>query len=695
MRSADNQRLDSQVQFVKGVGPRYAKLLAKLNIYTIRDLLFHFPRRYEDRRSFASVGQLRGGERVTVKGRVADVELVPTRSRMTILKVYIDDGTGSLSLTFFNQPWNKEKFVKLRGKEIIAYGEVKLGRFCPEMLSPEWELCGSGEDSFAAIVPIYPATEGLMETRLRKLIRDAVESCSGMIEEYLPDSVRKHRKLMGLREAVIEMHIPTSQKKLKEARTRLAFDELFVLQTALVRRKMENASPGKGRAFKVPEDFDKDLKELFPFEPTNAQKRVIGEIVGDMTRPECMNRLIQGDVGSGKTAVAAAAMLLAVRNGAQAVLMAPTEILAEQHYLGLTAMFERVDFMNIRTELLIGSLTEKRKREAYERIASGEADIIIGTHAVIQKNVNFKDPGLVIVDEQHRFGVAQRGELTRKGAAPDVIVMTATPIPRTLVLAVYGDLDISVIDELPPGRKPIRTHRKSKREAPKVYDIIRGFLEKGLQAYVVCPLIEESEKTDVRAAVELYEYLSDIVFSDYRVALLHGRMKTDEKDAVMKDFRDGKISVLVSTTVIEVGVDVPNANIMVIEDADRFGLAQLHQLRGRVGRGAEQSYCILITDAETEDAQKRADVMCATCDGFLIAEEDLKLRGPGEVLGMRQSGLTDFKVADIFTDTDILSAAKEEASRLLREDPKLIKKEHAGLKAAVAAMYNPDEAVGN
>ncbi len=492
---------------------------------------------------------------------------------------------------------------------------------------------------------------------------------------------------MDIADALRNIHFPESQAALDAARNRLVFEELFLLQLALAMRKREMEAPGAGIQFTIPDNFDEELRQVLPFELTGAQKRVVREIAADMARPVCMNRLLQGDVGSGKTAVAVAAMLIAVRNGYQAALMAPTEILAEQHYLGITKYLANLGILGISVDLLTGSLRSKHRREVTERIASGEAQIVIGTHALIQEGVEFRRLGLVIVDEQHRFGVLQRAKLMEKGLNPDILVMTATPIPRTLTLTVYGDLDVSIIDELPPGRKPVRTHWKQHVERRKVYNALRALIDQGRQAYVVCPLIEESEKLQARAATELADFLAGEMFPERRVGLLHGQMKTDEKDQVMSAFRAGEIDILVSTTVIEVGVDVANATTMVIEDADRFGLAQLHQLRGRVGRGQEQSYCVLICEGSSEDSIKRMQVMSSTNDGFVIAEEDLRIRGPGEFYGTRQSGLAGLKIADIFRDIPILEAARKEAFDVVQKDPNLAGESLANLRRDLKKKY--------
>lgn len=681
--------LESQVQYVKGVGPRLAGTLGKLGIFTVRDLLYHFPRRHEDRTRFARVSQLEHGQTATVLGTVITADNIQTRNNLVLTKVLLDDGSGTVVLTWFNQRFRRDQFLKLKGRKIIAYGTVQAGRWGVEITQPEWELYTEGSDPLSSgrVVPVYPLTEGLFQNQIRRAIRNALDSYVQLVEEVLPEEIRNRLDLMDIAEALRNIHFPESTEALDAARRRLVFDELFLLQLALAMRKRSMESPGGGIAFEIPKDFEAELREIVPFELTNAQKRVIREIAADMARPICMNRLLQGDVGSGKTVVALAAMLIAVKNGYQAALMAPTEILAEQHYLGISEYVGRLGALGIQVDLLTGSLKSSRRQKVLRDIASGETNIVIGTHALIQEGVEFKRLGLVIVDEQHRFGVMQRAALIEKGLNPDMLVMTATPIPRTLTLTVYGDLDVSIIDELPPGRKPVKTHWKQIGERKKVYKAMRSLIDQGRQAYVVCPLIEESEKLQVRAATELAEFLAREMFPDLKIGLLHGQMKPEEKDAVMKAFRAGEIHILVSTTVIEVGVDVPNATVMVIEDADRFGLAQLHQLRGRVGRGKEQSYCVLICEGTSEDSIRRMQIMSSTNDGFVIAEEDLKLRGPGEFYGTRQSGMAGLKIADIFKDIPILEMARKEAFETVAKDPNLSEARFQALKRNLIKQY--------
>jgi ATP-dependent DNA helicase RecG len=675
--------LETEVQYVKGVGEKLAQVLSKLNIYTLGDLLFHLPRRYEDRRHFRKIAHARVGEAVTVSGKLVTVDNVKVRN-LTLTKAYLDDGSGVLELVWYNQPYMKENLNKLRNSQIVAYGVIKESPYGLQMETPEWEDLPDGADpdsllSVNRIVPIYPLTEGIRQKRMRQIIWNAVQHAH-LAPEILPRSVRERVGLMPLPQALQQIHFPDSEQVIEPARQRLVFEEFFLLQLG-VGLQRQRTRQERGIAMRIDADrLNEMLHRIVPFELTNAQKRVIGEIWSDMAQPHPMNRLLQGDVGSGKTIVAAAAILAAVDNQYQAAIMAPTEILAEQHYINLHRLFQP---LGISVELLVGRLSNKQRQQARERIATGRGMVAVGTHALIQEGVSFARLGLAIVDEQHRFGVLQRAALRDKGIMPHVLVMTATPIPRTLTLTLYGELDVSVIDELPPGRKPVRTYWKTPEERLKVYAGVRKLVEEGRQAYVICPLIDESDKLQVRAAEEMAEHLQKDVFPDLRVGLLHGRMKPAEKEAVMEAFRAGELDILVSTTVIEVGVDVPNAAAIVIEDADRFGLAQLHQLRGRVGRSEHQSYCVLIANPKSEEGQRRMDIMTRTNNGFLIAEEDLRIRGPGEIYGTRQSGMPSFRVADLVKDMRLLEVARREAFHLLEQDPDLSRPEHAALQEAV------------
>jgi ATP-dependent DNA helicase RecG len=680
---AGRYTLETEVKYVKGVGDKLAQVLSKLNLYTLGDLLFHLPRRYEDRRQFRKIAHARPGDAVTVSGKLVTVDNVKVRN-LTLTKAYLDDGSGVLELVWYNQPYMKDTLNKLRNSQIVAYGVVKESPYGLQMETPEWEDLPDGADpdsllSVNRIVPIYPLTEGIRQKRMRQIIWNAVQYAH-LAPEILPRSVRERLGLMPIQQAIAQIHFPDSEQAIDPARQRLVFEEFFLMQLG-VGMQRQRTRQERGIAMRIDANrLNEMLHRLVPFDLTNAQKRVIREIWSDMAQPHPMNRLLQGDVGSGKTIVAAAAILAAVDNQYQAAMMAPTEILAEQHYINLHRLFQP---LGISVELLVGRLSNKQRQQARERIATGRGMVAVGTHALIQEGVEFARLGLAIIDEQHRFGVLQRAALRDKGVMPHVLVMTATPIPRTLTLTLYGELDVSIIDELPPGRKPVRTHWKTPEERLKVYEGVRKLIQEGRQAYVICPLIDESDKLQVRAAEQMAEHLQKDVFPDLRVGLLHGRMKPAEKEAVMDAFRAGELDILVSTTVIEVGVDVPNAAAIVIEDADRFGLAQLHQLRGRVGRSEHQSYCVLIANPKSDDGQRRMDIMTRTNNGFLIAEEDLRIRGPGEIYGTRQSGMPSFRVADLVKDMRLLEVARQEAFHLLEQDPDLSRPEHTALREAV------------
>ncbi|GAB4459231.1 MAG: ATP-dependent DNA helicase RecG [Armatimonadaceae bacterium] len=672
------------VHRIKGIGEKTATLFTKIGIATVYDLLTTFPRRYEDRSQFRRIVELQDGEAATIIGKVTSVENRPTKNQLTLTRVTLDDGQkGVATLVWFNQWRLKQQFEKRIGKQIAVYGTVKRGYNAVELTSPDWEdLDDSGTvDSLAIgrIVPVYGLTEGLSQKVVRRAVAVALDNFAEMWEETLPAAIRADKGMPAREKAVRQMHFPESWGHLEAARRRLAYEELLVVQLALAQQQNQLHQEA-GIAFA---DTARPLAELgaaLPFSLTGAQQRAMEEIAADMQSARPMNRLVQGDVGAGKTVVAMGALLIAVRNGYQAALMAPTEILAEQHFRGISrTLGER----GVRVELLTGSRAAAEKRQVRERVAAGEADVVIGTHALIQEGVAFHRLGMAVVDEQHRFGVLQRAALSGKGANPDILVMTATPIPRTLTLTVYGDLDVSIIDELPPGRKPIRTHWKKPAEKNKIYDGVRQLIEAGRQAYVVCPLVEESDKLTAQAATELASHLRQHVFPEFSVGLLHGQMPPAEKDDMIRRFRENDVQILVSTTVIEVGVDVPNAVVMVIEDADRFGLAQLHQLRGRVGRGSHASYCVLIADPKSADGVERMQVMTVTNDGFVIAEEDLRLRGPGDFFGVRQSGIAGLKVANLVDDMPILREAREDARAIVSVDPKLTAPENRALNRAV------------
>lgn len=670
--------LDSEIQYLKGVGPKLAPLFGKLGISTVRDLLFHLPRRYEDRSHLPPLSSLRPGDWATVRGRISGLNSRPLSGGRVVITARLTDDRAGIQLVWFNQPWVRRKLETYRG-EIIAYGQVKEGSTWLEMSSPEYELIDEdGAEAFAKITPVYPLTEGLLQANVRRAVASAMDHL-GQVPESLPDNLRRRYELLPIQEALRAIHRPDNDEERKAARRRLVFEEFFVMQMALAMQRAET-NQELGIAFEIPVGVEQEMKEMLPFTLTGAQQRVIGEIFGDLRRPEPMNRLVQGDVGSGKTAVAACAMLAVVRSGYQACLMAPTEILAEQHAINLRRMLEP---LGIPVVLLVGKLSSAQKKKAYAEVQAGAA-VAVGTHALIQEGVEFPKLGLAIIDEQHRFGVMQRAALRDKGfGRPDVLVMTATPIPRTLTMALYGDLELSVIDELPPGRTPIRTHWRPASDRPKIYQTVQELVALGQQAYVVCPLVADSDKMQAQAAEDLYERLSSGVFSNLQVGLLHGQLKPADKEATMEAFRRGELNVLVSTTVIEVGVDVPNATVMIIEDANRFGLSQLHQLRGRVGRGAAQSFCILIADTRNDEARRRMEIMADTSDGFKIAEEDLRIRGPGEVAGTRQHGNLDLKIADLIQDAGLLEEARQAAMKLAAYDPFLEKPTYQPLRGKV------------
>ena len=683
----DPRSLQDEVQFLKGVGPHGAQILAKMGIFTIADLLHHIPHRYEDRTHFCEIHALRPGEPAVIKGRVITAENLPTRKPgLTLTKVLVNDLSGVAQMVFFQQPYLLRLFEQLKQNQrnIIIYGSPKYNSYGPmEMERVEWEEVSEESDPLSTnrIVPVYPATEGIGQQRLRKILDNALSAYLPAVPDILPPEIAKAHNLMGTAMALRNIHYPESFDMRDKAHRRLVFEEFFLLQVGLARKRLVHSGEHTGIRYTIDAPrLHEDMRGILPFELTGAQKRAIDEIALDMSSGRAMNRLLQGDVGSGKTVVAMAALLMTVENNFQAALMAPTEILAVQHAIVLRRLLEPE---GINVELSIGSQRSKLKEEVRARIASGESKIIVGTHALIQDGVEYKRLGLVIIDEQHRFGVLQRQALQRKGNTPHVLVMTATPIPRTLTMTIYGDLDTSIINELPPGRKPIKTHWKRKNEAPQVYSGAARLIRDGRQVYVVCPLVEESEKKQAVAATQLAERITRNIYPEFRVGLLHGQMKSDEKDETMRRFKAHELDVLVATTVIEVGIDVPNATVMIVEDADQFGLAQLHQLRGRVGRGDQASFCILLADPRTDDGMARLTIMSETTDGFRIAEEDLRLRGPGEFFSTKQSGIPSFYIGDIITDISIMDETREAAFKLILLDPNLAAPEHRPLLSEV------------
>ena len=672
---------DKNVRFIKNVGPSRETILNKLGIYTLEDVITYFPRDYEDRGKFKKIVELVNDETAAVKALVTSkITENFIRKGMTIYKLVVRDETGSLVLTWFNQSYLKNAFTI--GKEYIFFGKAKAGIGRVEMSSPIFDEVGK-EKNTGKIIPLYPLTNGITQNVIRGIIENAMAEARGNFFESLPSWILDKYKLCDINFAMENIHFPDSFDDFEIARKRIAFEELFTLQTALLLMKSSVKTDKCGITFSIDEKIDELLSTL-PYTLTNAQLRVWNDINSDMKSDKCMNRLVQGDVGSGKTAVAMLALFKAVRNGYQAAMMAPTSILAKQHYLYLSKMLNP---FGIRCELFTGELTKKRRELLIEELKEGKIDIAVGTHALIEDNIEFKNLGLVITDEQHRFGVRQRGILSSKGTMPDVLVMTATPIPRTLALILYGDLDISIIDELPPGRQKIDTFAVTKSLEERVNNFIKKELNEGRQAYIVCPLVEESENMDgLKSVTEQFEYYKD-VFEGFNVEILHGKMRPKEKDEIMTRYKNGEINVLISTTVIEVGVDVPNATIMVIENAERFGLAQLHQLRGRVGRGKFKSYCILKYDSKSDVVRQRMEIMQKSNDGFVISEKDLELRGPGEFFGTRQHGIPEFKIANLFTDLPLLKQAQEASKELLNKDVNLMLEENLALKQKIDKLF--------
>jgi len=670
--------LSTPIQYIKGVGPRLAELLKKKGIVTIEDALYFIPRDYEDRRNIKPISKAQVGEKETLKGKIVGLSLV-SYNRRKVLEIIVGDETGALIAKWFNFNQPYLNYLKKRfkpGQVVIVSGKVEAFRYQKEMSHPEIEVIDNEEDDllhFKRIVPKYSETEGLHQKTIRRIMKNVVEGYASAVSDGIPRSISKKINLADMSRAFQRIHFPENDDNydlLMSGKSpyhqRIIFDEFFFLELSLALRK-RGVLLEKGIPFNTQDNFLEIFELRLPFHLTAAQRRVINEIKTDMIKPSPMNRLIQGDVGSGKTIVAFSAALIAIENHYQVAIMAPTELLAEQHFLTLHQLAEKI---GIKMAYLFSSMKKSSRNEVYKNIKNGKINLIIGTNAIIQEGVEFAKLGLGIIDEQHRFGVIQRATLKKKGESPDILVMTATPIPRTLAMTVYGDLDISIIDEMPPGRKPIKTKVFHEKERQRVYDLISMEVEGGNQAYIVYPLIEESEKLDLLNATKMYEHIQKEIFPQYRVALLHGRMKSDEKEEVMQRFKTGKVQILVATTVIEVGIDVPGATLMVVEHAERFGLSQLHQLRGRVGRGGKPSYCILLAQyKKSDDARRRLRIMEETNDGFKIAEEDLNIRGPGEFIGVRQSGIPDFRVANIIRDARILNEAREEAFELLRRDP--------------------------
>lgn len=690
LKKHSNDPNEVSVQYVKGVGPKIAALLKNLGIETAGDLLRHYPRKHLDFQNRLPIRQLQIGMEATVFAQIRQVSAYQSkRSNISIVNVLLSDGTGSLSITrFIGGKGNKylldrykDQFPK--GATVIASGVVERDKYSNKLAlkNAEVEILGVLDDGggiedlqsqsihLGRLVPVYALTEGLSLRYLRNIIKNALDAFGDHLEDPLPQDLREKYNLMDLRTALIAMHFPEEPESKDEARRRLVFDELFHIQLLLARRRYKFEQTEGALSIELVENgLVRRLVDSLPFSLTRAQTRVFGEIAKDLASPKPMHRLVQGDVGSGKTIVALMACLVAVDNAFQAVVMAPTEILAEQHYKQFK---ERLAPLGLRVGFVVGKQGAKERREVLQDIRSGQVHVAVGTHALLEDAVEFPNLGLIVIDEQHRFGVKQRARLKAKSMTPELLTMTATPIPRTLALTMHGDLDVSEIDELPPGRKPVQTKLLRPSQKKESWALMKEQIDKGRQAYIVFPLIEESESLSAKAATQEYEKLKEGVFKDYKLGLMHGKLKPQEKDEIMERFRKGEFHILVSTTVIEVGVDVPNSTVMMIENADRFGLAQLHQLRGRVGRGADQSYCFLVADMKSEQTRHRLEIMEQTNDGFVVAERDLEIRGPGEFTGYRQSGLPDMILADLVKDTPVLEDARNAAIELVKRDPEL------------------------
>ena len=687
------KNLQTGVQFIKGIGPKLAALLGKREIRTVEDALYLLPLRYEDRRELIQIGSLRPGQTAVFCGRVLSADEVTTKGGRRVFEVVVGDDTGTISCKWFhaNSVWMKRTWKV--GRNGVFCGEINQFGYQREVHHPDAEWLTEGNDAksvlaadpanYGRIVPVYPLTEGLHQKAMRRILKEVLDVFLDNVESAVPTEILP-AGFPPLKVALSQVHTPPHDailQELNEGRTlahrAMAFDEFFYWELGLALKK-RGVSLEEGIAYQVTHRYTKELVKLLPFDLTNAQRRVLSEIKADMMSPHPMHRLVQGDVGSGKTLVALMAALVAVENGYQVAIMAPTEILAEQHW---HTIYRWCSHMGIEVSLVTAGLKGNARKERLERVADGRAQIVIGTHAVIQEKVEFARLGLGIIDEQHRFGVLQRGILKKKGINPDILVMTATPIPRTLAMTLFGDLALSVIDELPPGRIPVETRICFESRRSQVYDMIRDESRKGYQTFIIYPLVEETEKSDLKAASQMAEHLESEVFPSLRVGLLHGRMSPEEKELVMTSFKNRELDILVSTTVIEVGIDIPNATLMVIEHAERFGLSQLHQLRGRVGRGSVKSRCILLTPGKlSEDGEKRLRVMESTTDGFRIAEADLEIRGPGDFLGTRQAGMPDFRVANILRDGTILEQARRAAFELIEKDPELSSADHGQVR---------------
>jgi ATP-dependent DNA helicase RecG len=678
------KELVTQARYIKGVGPKKAELLEKLGIISALDLLFFFPRAYSDRRDFTPIEKLAADTTANVSGEISDARVLRYGGSKSRIEATISDGTDSARVVWFNQAFLAKHIVP--GVKIRLTGAVGFHGGI-QLVPEEWEIVREGEGdslNFGRIVPIYRLTSGLGQKELRRITRSAVDEYAGSLEEFLPPDLVKRKRFPPLHEAIRDIHWPHSSSAAQKAIARMKFDELFLLELVLALTR-EHVRRADGNSIAVTPEIDARIRARFPFKFTAAQNRVIEEIKADLASKAPMNRLLQGDVGSGKTAVALYALLAAIARGYQAAVMAPTEILAEQHYLTFRRLLSG---SRTNVALITGGEPASSRNPKLAAVLNGEAHIAVGTHALIQETVAFKNLGLVIVDEQHKFGVMQRARLKEKGRIPDMLVMTATPIPRTLAMTAFGDLDVSILDEMPPGRGKVVTKWLGSGELAAAYEMVRGELLKGRQAFIVYPVIEDSDALDLKGASESRDRIQKEVFPDFKVGLLHGALPPEEKDRIMNDFRDGAFHVLVATVVIEVGIDIPNATAMLIEHADRFGLAQLHQLRGRIGRGGHDAVCIVVGEAKTRESADRLKTFSTISDGFRIAEEDLRIRGPGEFLGTRQHGLPELRVADILTDYAVLVEARNLADEIARTNPALAGEEFKRLNAILRARFS-------
>ncbi len=680
----------TSIQYLKGIGPKRAKTFTARGVNTIEELLYYFPRRYEDRTNFAKISQLKEGQVYTIKAQVllGAQRNSWRRRRFSITEAQVTDNTGKINCVWFNQPYLGEYLVP--GAFLILYGKIEFYNGKLQLTNPEYEILDDDKDddslNVGRIVPVYTLPSGFSQRSLRRLIKNAMDEFLPKINDPLPFDLRSRHNLLNLAQSLLNIHFPQDLELQKQAHTRISFEEFLLFQLPLVLRKLnrkEKSGIKHDPAAKLVQNFISGL----PFELTAAQQKVWHEIQADMTSAQAMQRLLQGDVGSGKTVVATLACLLAIQSGHQAAFMAPTEILARQHYEKIALQLERLTFAG--RKLRLGLLTgqDKEKEKIYRQIKEGKIDLVIGTHALLQEEVIFKDLSFIVIDEQHKFGVGQRALLPKKGNNPDVLIMTATPIPRTLAITLYGDLDISVINELPKGRIPIKTLHFSQENKAKAYTILREELNYGRQGYIIYPVIEESYALDIAGAKKMFTELKSTEFKEFKLGLIHGKLKPQEQSEVMLKFKNKQLDLLVATTILEVGIDIPSATCMIIASAERFGLSQLHQLRGRIGRGKLQSFCVLVSDGQTEDAKARLAAMVESSDGFHIAEEDLRIRGPGEFFGIRQHGLAELKIANPLTQMQLLKAAREEAISILKQDVKLAQRPHQLLKAKLLQRF--------